>query len=304
MSAKIALRLRRQVQCGGEVFEMHASVVTCGSEYFRAMLEHTMVESGSRSFEMHEVQPRVLERVVEWLYSGEVGEISGVAEGLALLEGSRFLRVERMEAQCSAWVCAHVEASNCVAVWAEASRLGCGVVAERALLMVGRRLEAVAGKAEFLGLSAKALLELVRSEGLAVRSERAVYEAVMGWVRHDVGSRKAWLGEMLGAVRMELLPPEYLAETVGADPLVAESVEALRIFAGGGSAQPVGRRSACCGGERRAAARKHANIRVHRSSLRSSFSAAVTTADNTRLIPTPEVTSPHSGICPRRKLCV
>ena len=36
---------------------------------------------------------------------------------------------------------------------------------------------------------------------------------------------------MLGAVRMALLPPEYLAETVGADPLVAESVEALRIFA-------------------------------------------------------------------------
>ena len=233
MSAKIALRLRRQVQCGGEVFEMHASVVTCGSEYFRAMLEHTMVESGSRSFEMHEVQPRVLERVVEWLYSGELGEISDVAEGLALLEGSRFLRVERMEAQCSAWVCAHVEASNCVAVWAEASRLGCGcgVVAERALLVVGRRLEAVAGKAEFLGLSVKALLELVRSEGLAVRSERAVYEAVMGWVRHDVGSRKAWLGEMLGAVRMELLPPECLAEKVGADPLVTESVDALRIFA-------------------------------------------------------------------------
>jgi hypothetical protein len=33
--------------------------------------------------------------------------------------------------------------------------------------------------------------ELVRSaEGLAVRSERAVYEAGVGWVRHDVGSRK------------------------------------------------------------------------------------------------------------------
>ena len=223
--------LHRQVQCGGEVFEMHASVVTCGSEYFRAMLEHAMVESGSRAFEMHEVQPRVLERVVEWLYSGEVGEISGVAEGLALLEGSRFLRVERMEAQCSAWVCAHVEASNCVAVWAEASRLGCGVVAERALLVVGRRLAAVAGEAEFLGLSREALLELVRSEGLAVRSERAVYEAVMGWVRHDVGSRKAWLGEVLGVVRMALLPLKYLAGTVGADPLVTESVEALRMFA-------------------------------------------------------------------------
>ena len=93
---------RRQVRCGGEEFEMHASVVTCGSEYFRAMLEHAMVESGSGSFELHEVRPRVLERVVEWLYSGELGEISDVAEGLAVLEGSRFLGVARMEAQCPA----------------------------------------------------------------------------------------------------------------------------------------------------------------------------------------------------------
>ena len=191
--------VRRQVQCGGKLFEMHASVVSCGSEYFRAMLEHAMVESGSRAFEMHEVQPRVLERVVEWLYSGEVGEISDVAEGLALLEGSRFLGVERMEAQCSAWLCAHVEASSCVAVWAEASRLGCGLVAERALFVMGRRLASVAREAEFLGLRREALLELVRSDGLAAWSERAVYEAVMGW-------RKAWFGEMLGAVRMGLLP--------------------------------------------------------------------------------------------------
>jgi hypothetical protein len=219
------------VRCGGELFEMHASVVTCGSEYFRAMLEHAMAESGSRAFEMHEMQPRVLERVVEWLYSGELGDMSDVDEGLALLEGSRFLGVERMEAQCSAWVCAHVEASNCVAVWAKASRLGCDAVAERALSVVGRRLASVAREAEFLGLPREALLELVWSEGLGVRSEQVVYEAVMGWVRHDAASRKGWLGEVLGAVRMGLLSPAYLKDTVGVDPLVMGSSEVLRMLA-------------------------------------------------------------------------
>jgi hypothetical protein len=38
----------------------------------------------------------------------------------------------------------------------------------------------------------------------APTGERAVYEAVMGWVWHDVGQRKALLGEVLGAVRMAL----------------------------------------------------------------------------------------------------
>ncbi len=223
--------VNQQVRCGGEEFEMHASVVTCGSEYFRAILEHAMAESGLRAFEMHEVQPRVLERVVEWLYSGEVGEISGVAEGLALLEGSRFLGVERLETQCIEWLCAHVDASNCVAVWAEATRLGCGAVSERAMFVVGRRLASVAGEAEFLELSRESLLDLVRSDGLAARTERAVYEAVMAWVRHDAGSRSGSLGEVLSAVRMALLPPAYLARTVIADPLVRESSDALRIVA-------------------------------------------------------------------------
>ncbi len=144
---------------------------------------------------------------------GELGQLSDVAEGLAVLEASRFLRVKRMEAQCVTWLCAHFEACNCVWVWEEASRWGCGTVAECALCMAARQLATVAGEAEFLGLRREALLELERSDGLAVRSERVVYEAVMGWVRHDVGSRKAWLGEVLDAVRMALHPPAYLVGT-------------------------------------------------------------------------------------------
>jgi kelch-like protein 18 len=95
----------------------------------------------------------------------------------------------------------------------------------------GWRIASVAKEAEFLGLPREVVLELVRSDGLAVRSEQVMYEAVMGWVPHDAGLRKAWLGEVLGAVRMALLPPEYLASTVGMDALVGESLEALRLFA-------------------------------------------------------------------------
>jgi hypothetical protein len=102
-----------RVRCGGEVFEMHASVVTCGSEYFRGLLEHAMV-GGSGAYELHEVQPRVFERAVQWLYSGDLGELSDVEEALALLEGSRFLRIRRLEAQCCAWLCAQVDAAKLV----------------------------------------------------------------------------------------------------------------------------------------------------------------------------------------------
>jgi hypothetical protein len=114
-------------------------------------------------------------------------------------------------------------------VWAEANRLGCGVVAEHAIFVVGRRLASLARDAEFLALPRDLLLDLLRSDNLAVRSERVVYEAAMGWVRHDAASRQELLGEVLSAVRMALLPPAYLTRTVSQEPLVRDSLEALRI---------------------------------------------------------------------------
>ncbi len=60
-------------------------------------------------------------------------------------------------------------------------------------------------------------------------------------------------------VRMALLPLEYLAETVGADPLVTESLQALRMFAEASHySSAVEGCGACCGGERRAAAQAQA----------------------------------------------
>ena len=208
---------------------MHASVVTCGSEYFRGMLEHEMAESASGTVELQQVLPGVFGRVLHWLYTGELGALSSVPEGLALLEGSRFLRVERMEAQCCAWLCAQVDASNCVEVWAEANRMGYEAVEACALRMVGRNFVGVAAGPHFLGLAREPLLELLRSDRLVVRSEQVVYEAVMGWVRHDEGSRRESVGAVLSAVRMALLPPAYLACAVSADPLVTQCNEAVRI---------------------------------------------------------------------------
>ena len=221
--------LLAQVRCGDQLFEMHASVVTCGSQYFRGMLEHAMAESASGTVELQQVPPGVFRRVLHWLYTGELGGISDVREGLALLEGSRFLRVERMEAQCCTWLCARVDASNCVEVWAEASRMAYDEVEMCALRQVGRNFARVAAGPEFLALAREPLLELLRSDRLVVRSEQAVYEAVMGWVRHDEVSRCESVGAVLSAVRMALLPSAYLACTVSVDPLVTRSHDAVRI---------------------------------------------------------------------------
>ena len=52
----------------------------------------------------------------------------------------------------------------------------------------------------------------------------------MGWVRSDIATRTAALGEVLGAVRLGLLPLKYLVETVEPDPLIKANLEASRLL--------------------------------------------------------------------------
>jgi hypothetical protein len=52
----------------------------------------------------------------------------------------------------------------------------------------------------------------------------------MGWVRSDADRRRGAIGEVLGAVRLGLLPAPFLAETVATDPLIEPSFDASRLL--------------------------------------------------------------------------
>jgi N-acetylneuraminic acid mutarotase len=91
-------------------------------------------------------------------------------------------------------------------------------------------MQEIARQEAFLALPQLLLVELVRDDSLAVRSEVTVYEAVMGWVRSDAERRRGAIGEVLGAVRLGLLPAPFLAETVATDPLIEPSLDASRLL--------------------------------------------------------------------------
>jgi hypothetical protein len=96
--------------------------------------------------------------------------------------------------------------------------------------VVGRHLQEIARQEAFLALPQPLLVELVRDDSLAVHGEVTVYEAVMGWVRSDAERRRGAIGEVLGAVRLGLLPAPFLAETVATDPLIEPSYDAGRLL--------------------------------------------------------------------------
>lgn len=55
---------------------------------------------------------------------------------------------------------------------------------------------------------------------LQVPSEEAVFEAVISWIKQDEASRRDFLPKMLQYVRLPLLTPRYLTDTIDNEVLI------------------------------------------------------------------------------------
>ena len=58
---------------------------------------------------------------------------------------------------------------------------------------------------------------------LHVPSEESVFNAVLAWVKHDAADRREHLPRLLTSVRLALLTPQFLSDTVAAEKLVRSS---------------------------------------------------------------------------------
>ena len=193
------------VLVGERRFEVHGCVLMCGSEFMRTQLQTGVGAGSMRELRLPAMGARAFELIVECLYTGVLGSIDA-ANVMELLEASRRLQVGVAEAQCCEWLEEHLDVANAMVVWESARRLGCEAVQAKAWPVVGRHLHEIARQEAFLALPQPLLVELVRDDSLAVHGEVTVYEAVMRWVRSDAERRRGAIGEVLGAVRLGLLP--------------------------------------------------------------------------------------------------
>lgn len=60
---------------------------------------------------------------------------------------------------------------------------------------------------EFHQLTAEQLAQLLKSDDLNVPTEEDVFHALMAWIQYDFDAREKFIPELLGLIRLPLLPP-------------------------------------------------------------------------------------------------
>jgi len=202
-------------------------VLAAFSDYFRAMFEHDLTESGATEIRLEDLDADAVNRILDFCYESKI-EISATNVE-ALLATATFLQVEEVREYCCEFLELHTDVINCLDIRRLARLFHCDGLVEATTKFLQYHFAEVAATDAFFLLDVEELAGIVSLSNLRVESETGVFESVMSWARADPDHRSPCLHLLLRHVRFPLMDAEYL-ETVACDEMVAGNTEVVEIL--------------------------------------------------------------------------
>ena len=195
----------------GRNFRVNSFLLSMASTVMHKMICSGFREGMARKFSMEDVDGTAFEEVLnmwcgkEGRVEKELGDVivmANVADRLEMLEIFTVLEAAILGELC---------AGMCAEVLMSSRRLGLGKVEEAAWAMAVERFDEVSRTAGFMRLDEETVGKLLEEDGLGVRKEEEVFEALAGWIQGDEG-RGLVLRGLFRKIRFGAMEREYLEE--------------------------------------------------------------------------------------------
>ena len=221
------------VRAEGQDFPAHQCVLSAGSRYFRALFtsELKVRESEHNLIELTEIPCDAFNLVLEYIYSGEVKISSSNVQDLVV--AADYLIIPSLKSEACLFLEESMNVSNCLALETFASKFSCESLKKAAVTYNRENFVAVAKSKDFLSLDLQRVKDLLCDDKINVPQEEEVYEAMIGWVKHDLESRECFLAELLKCVRLFSMSKYSLRQILEEEELVKKSLDCMSIVVSG-----------------------------------------------------------------------
>ncbi|KAJ8928398.1 hypothetical protein NQ314_019063 [Rhamnusium bicolor] len=196
----------------GRRVQAHRLVLSAASEYFSAMFTGSLSNSDETEITLGDVNGDVLQAVVNYCYSGSIEIREDNVETL-LATACLMLLHEVVEA-CSRFLAHQLHPSNCLGIAVFAEHQACTSLLQEANAYTSQHFMQVIRNQEFLQLNVEQMTNLLSNDDLNVSCEEHIFQALMSWIQHDPTTRRQHIGQLLGLVKLPLLPPAFLTDYV------------------------------------------------------------------------------------------
>lgn len=187
------------------------------------MFTSEMSESRQTSVTIKDIDEAALEALINFAYTSRITLSTDNVQ--TLLYASSILQVEIVAQACCEFMKSHLHPSNCIGIQSFAEQHGRIELMKRADTYILDHFSDVVHCDEFLGMGHSHLETMLASPDLNVNSEVEVYEATVRWLKHNIEHRKIYIPKLIGHIRLPLLSPTYLMDTVAKEELLRKNLE-------------------------------------------------------------------------------
>ncbi len=216
------------LKVGSDTVKAHRIVLSACSSYFRAMFTNKMMESTQETITLSDMEPQAVRSLIDFAYTAKI--IVNEDNVQPLLKAAAILQLSEVVGVCCNFLCAQLHPSNCLGISSFAEAHGCNVLADSAQQYLFDHFTRVIQSDEFTSLSFDRAQKLLSSDNINVPDEEIVFEAVYHWLNYDSHTRKAFAFEMLSVVRLSLLKPRFLAETVFTKEILQQNLQCVSLI--------------------------------------------------------------------------
>jgi len=128
------------ITCRNKKFKCHRNILASRSPFFKAMFSSSVKEEkyGRVSVEMKNMDPQVLENLLQYIYTCEAVNIDSLAKELFL--AAEEYQIEKLKELCEVKLCSNIDADNCIELLVFGDKYKASNLKTTALRFVGENM--------------------------------------------------------------------------------------------------------------------------------------------------------------------
>ncbi|KAL9951326.1 hypothetical protein ACROYT_G043970 [Oculina patagonica] len=208
--------------------EAHRIVLCAASPFFYNALSSDMKEKKEGVIQLEETSKAVMEKVLDYLYTGNV-EITK-ENAYELFAQADYFLIPSLKGLSSKFILQTLDISNCIMAYYFAIQYDCEELQDGAREIILANFVAVAGTEDFLNLSSKDFEEWISRDNLIVKEEEQVFQVIVKWIEKKPNREDFDLLQLLRHVRCIYVSRNYLFNVMLQHPLVKASAASTKFI--------------------------------------------------------------------------
>ena len=212
----------------GSDFPAHRCVLSASSSYFQALFSDDFREKRSGVVRLEAFDFIQMEKVLQFLYTGEV-EID-LSNAQDLIMAADYLNIPSLKQNASAAMQRSIDVSNCLTLYKFSTKYGCALLKKSCDFYINQNFSHVSKSIAFRELDYESVIEFLRRDELNVNNEIEVFLSAISWVKYDLETREKILAEVLKYVRFPLIAKYELVEILKSEQFLLRNAVTLNVL--------------------------------------------------------------------------